>query len=553
MSGSSPEIAIRISASDADGTKTVDAFSKRLEQLEKRTARYTRTAGDTSGVSRFRQGIQGLSGEALGLARSLERASGATAAITSAATIGGVAELTARWAQAGTTIGKVAYRLNEPVGKLSALEGAARLAGSSAGTMDASLQGLQETITSVFYNKQTPDPLATSLMNQFGISAKDAHGHLRNVADVLPQIADIITNRYGGNPHAQAAFLQHLGISPDLLPLLNKGGKGLEEYLGKARQTGGVMTGEMAANATKMNEAWNSLALTIEGVGNHVVNSWSGTVTKVLDGSAHWIQRNKDLADSIGQIGTGVGLLAALKPAAWVLRLLGLGAVVDSAPLAVPLALTGDAGPGPQPDGRNGWNFSGNGSGSAATAAPAPIALPRGPSNAAAVMQRVHDYFRGKGLSEAQTAGILANVAAESGFDPTKVGDNGTSYGLFQEHADRLAAMQRRFGTATPSLDQQLDYAWWELQGPKAGVLEGMRMAHTPQENGAIFSNGFEVPAGGPAEGVRRGDAAGQFMGTVQVDVRLHNAGQGTTAHATASGIATVTPPRVETGMSFAR
>src|SRR5208282_4327404 len=85
---------------------------------------------------------------------------------------------------------------------------------------------------------------------------------------------------------------------------------------------------EMAANAKKMNSSWAELGLAIEGVGNRIVDSWSGTATKVLDTTSHWIERNQALADSYGSnAGAVIGAVAALsaiKPAVWILRALGL-------------------------------------------------------------------------------------------------------------------------------------------------------------------------------------------------------------------------------------
>lgn len=67
--------------------------------------------------------------------------------ITSLASLGGMVELSHRWAEAGAQIAKTANALNMPVDKLSALRGAARLAGSLADAMDSSLIGISDTLT----------------------------------------------------------------------------------------------------------------------------------------------------------------------------------------------------------------------------------------------------------------------------------------------------------------------------------------------------------------------------------------------------------------------
>lgn len=190
------------------------------------------------------------------------------------------------------------------------------------------------------------------------------------------------------------------------------------------------------------------------------------------------------------------------------------------------------------------------------SSAPAVIGVPRPPSAAAATMQHAHDFFRSKDLTEEQTAGILSNIAAESRFDQARSGDDGSSYGLFQYHADRLAGLRSRYRTSAPTEQKQLDYAWDELDGPESSVLDRLRRASTAGQAGSVFS-GFERPADGEAEAARRGRAADQFVphpgGNVQVEVTLRGAPPGTTARVTTSGAASASLPRIETSMPMAR
>jgi hypothetical protein len=293
-------------------------------------------------------------------------------------------------------------------------------------------------------------------------------------------------------------------------------------------------------------------------------------VTKMLGNSSRWIENNPKIIDSIAEIGTAVGALTLLKPAKWVLQLLGLAPLAEAAAtagvLASPLLLSGDTPTNPllnQPAtgdpgffGQGGtlerWIRHPFGGGSST---PGPIVAPHGPSAAAATMQHAHDYFRGKGLTEEQTAGVLSNISAESNFNPNASGDGGSSYGLFQHHADRLARMRKWAHTYTPSETQQLDYAWSELNGPEQPTLDKLRESKTPWKSGAIFSE-FERPANAAGEAIRRGEGADQFVqngsstpGHVTVDVHLRGATAGTTAKVTSTGPVTAPPPRIETPM----
>jgi hypothetical protein len=129
--------------------------------------------------------------------------------------------------------------------------------------------------------------------------------------------------------------------------------------------------------------------------------------------------------------------------------------------------------------------------------------------------------------------GIAMNVADESGFNPTAVGDNGNAYGLAQWNGPRMRALydfaaQAGVDPSDPNL--QLDFLMYELQGPEAGAWSRLQGAQTPGEAAAIFLNDFERPAeshrarreaaylGGSAPSYGQGNAlaAGPQMGRQQ-------------------------------------
>ena len=290
MAGKSAGFAIGIGIRDS-ASAGIDALNKRIAGLTAPAERFNKSVqkfGEVSGINRAAEGVQTLGDRALGAARSIERLAGPMLTITSLASLGGIVELSRKWAEAGNQVARTSAALNTPVPRLSALRGAARLAGVSAEAMDASLKGLGDTMATAKYKGGPIVPL----LNELRIGFQGVGGQARTGADALGDVADAVA-RYK-DPHAQLHILQQLGISEDLLPLLQKGRKGLEEYLATAQRSGGVMTAEMAENASKMNKSWAELGLAIEGVGNRIVSSWSGTATKVLDTTTHWIEKQQE-------------------------------------------------------------------------------------------------------------------------------------------------------------------------------------------------------------------------------------------------------------------
>lgn len=83
------------------------------------------------------------------------------------------------------------------------------------------------------------------------------------------------------------------------------------------------------------------------------------------------------------------------------------------------------------------------------------------------------NYYRSVGFTEAQTAGLLGNIFAESSFDTSA--SNGTHFGIHQWGAGRFIALKERAATKGKDwtdLSIQLEHAYSELSGPYKSTLE---------------------------------------------------------------------------------
>ncbi len=581
MAGSG--FSVTISAADK-ASATLDRVNKRIAALRAPADRFGKALAkfsDVSGVNRMAEGVKVLGNHSLSFARSIEKAAGPMATITSAASIAGVIELSRQWAKAGNSIRNVSYALAMPVDRVSALQGGAKLAGSSVEAMTKSLQGANDAIKDAQFHRQDA---ATPYWQMLHIAPVGPDGKPITPDQMLRQFADATKNM---TPHARMRAEGAFGIDPSLDPMLRNGSKGFDAYVAQAQKSGGVMTQQMADDAKKMNTAWQKLGLSLEGVENTIIDKLAPDITNITDRVSNWASANRSVVASgflqwlekIGRwfethpqlAGAVLGAVAGGKVAGPVGAVVGAagGALAGTGPLPADL--------GNAPAGRvpfsylnpGSWLAQGNSGGRGAS----PLGnAPRLPTTAAGanVMNQASRYFRNHGWSAAQTAGLLANMSSESGFNPEAAGDydkNGrpTSFGLFQFHGPRTRALEqyaRQHGwqggdpRTIPAADQ-LGFAQWELtKGDQTGA--GASLARQTNARGAGYSvsDHFERPAGGGATDAMRGSGADQFMaaaGAVKVDVHLHGAPPGTTATATASGIATAAPPRIATSMPFAR
>lgn len=106
----------------------------------------------------------------------------------------------------------------------------------------------------------------------------------------------------------------------------------------------------------------------------------------------------------------------------------------------------------------------------------------------------ISSYLTSKGLDKNQVLGILANIKSESNFDAGAIGDNGTSGGLFQHHADRFAGMIAAAGGDNQwqqNWKAQIDYA---LSEPAGRQYIALRFT-SPEQATEWWTRKFEIPA----------------------------------------------------------
>ena len=109
--------------------------------------------------------------------------------------------------------------------------------------------------------------------------------------------------------------------------------------------------------------------------------------------------------------------------------------------------------------------------------------------------KEVYDYMRSKGVSDVHARGILANIQGESGFDPAVPGDNGTSGGLFQHHADRFDKLKQAVPDWKTNWKGQIDFALQDDVGPA--------YLATPFDDPVAAADVFMTDYERPAEEVR--------------------------------------------------
>jgi hypothetical protein len=115
--------------------------------------------------------------------------------------------------------------------------------------------------------------------------------------------------------------------------------------------------------------------------------------------------------------------------------------------------------------------------------------------------QIAFDFFRGKGLTANQAAGIVGNLDQESGMDPAISQPGGPGRGIAQWSTGgrwdsgslNCTAFAKQEGRDVHSLDLQLDFIWEELTKVPSFGLAQLRQTSTVEEAVTVFQNKYEI------------------------------------------------------------
>jgi hypothetical protein len=131
------------------------------------------------------------------------------------------------------------------------------------------------------------------------------------------------------------------------------------------------------------------------------------------------------------------------------------------------------------------------------------------------VARQVVDFFTQKTeWSKTQAIGIIANIYAESKFNPNIPGDGGAAYGLCQWHSDRQKFFTQQFRKSikNSTFEEQLQFIDFELHNNEArGAGESLRPETTPEAAASVISLKYERPAGKETEAAARARIATAF------------------------------------------
>lgn len=465
-------------------------------EVEKAAARALGGRSITGGLSERIGGIRSAAsalgsglGEASAGAGVLEGALGGVG-VAAAGTIGILAagayaafKLADGWAKGAASIGRTAEIIGVGTKTLQEFTLAAERAGVDRGTAGSAVGGLSQTLNDARYGRNND---ALALLARMGISLKTKSDGTVDVDAMLPQIADAI-GRQNSSGRRTAARL--LGIPESALPAFTQGGKALAADMTDAGKRGAVIDDEGIAKGKRLARRDTIGAQMLEratNAGKEALADGVDTVGTAVISSARSMTRSSSTNER-----------AADK--------------MERAAGQIEQAVTGA---------RSAGRYSARQIGSFA-------------QRALAVKAEALRY----GFSDAEAAGVAANVIMESGGRThAKELGGGSGRGLIQwTDAPRKAKFREVMGVDVEhaSRDQQWRFLRWETQNTEArGWKKALSRGQNPESIAAGFAAHVERPANIPRDSAERAAVAAAMSNIpaipVHVMVEHRNAPPGT-------------------------
>lgn len=229
--------------------------------------------------------------------------------IASAFTVGALVEFSSHAIESAASLDSLSQAAGVSTEALSGLRLAAAANGLSQDELGQSLKKLNVNLSDAAGNATGKAGVA---FRALGISVTDANGKMRDAGSVLGDIADKFQG-FADGPNKTALAIQLLGRQGQaLIPVLNQGSAGLDDFRAKAEAAGIVVSGSLAAAAEQFEEKFRVIKATVsEGFGNQLAAQLLPVLTTLAEQLTSSTSAGAAFAEVAGFIVTGVKFIAA--------------------------------------------------------------------------------------------------------------------------------------------------------------------------------------------------------------------------------------------------
>ena len=287
-----------------NATKQIDQINRRvaamrapMERLSKQVSRFA----DVSGLNNIAKGFASIGRAAASVLRSLVEIVPILGTITGAATIAGMAKLVGTYADWSQQLVATADSMGMTTKELQQFENAARLAGGRTQDMDAALKGLYQAQSNFIIGKGGD---ATLWANKLGIEFKDATGHARSMADLMPEVEQKIAAIKNPFDRAAAATALLGERGNDLIETFRRSHQSFGQWMTDAQRYT-ALSDQQKEQLQAFSEAQGRIATAFDTLGQQIAATLAKNFTPLINKLAAFVEKNTpDIITAVDNIST---------------------------------------------------------------------------------------------------------------------------------------------------------------------------------------------------------------------------------------------------------
>lgn len=183
---------------------------------------------------------------------------------------------------------------------------AAKLSGTDLETLDKSLGKLSKTMASAL----DPKSASANLFKALGVDVVDAQGKLRNVEQVLPEIADKFAAMENQTLKSALAMDIFGKSGTELLEFLSRGSTGIDKLVEDARTLGIIITPEQGEAAARFNDKLDMLGGAVTGIATRLSADLLPRLEALVDKALAFARDGDKMAEVSRGIGNAFDFIA---------------------------------------------------------------------------------------------------------------------------------------------------------------------------------------------------------------------------------------------------
>lgn len=231
------------------------------------------------------------------LTSSFSRLGPAIAVVGTAIAGMGLATMVKESLAAVDAVGKLSLRLGESTEFLSEMQFVAEQSGVKIQTLN---MGLQRATRRLAEFATAGKGEAKEAIEALGIQATDVNGRIRTMEEILPELADALSNVESEQEKVRLAFKLFDSEGVAFLQILKSGSAGIEQLRQKARELGKSYSEDMTKKAADANDAMHRLEISAGSLATELSITLAPALTSASDGLTSILTRANELSKNEG-------------------------------------------------------------------------------------------------------------------------------------------------------------------------------------------------------------------------------------------------------------